>query len=74
MSPLFLSPDTDNVALELLLLFFTSAVEELFETELVDVDEGIKTSSPLTALSLVSIWLNRGREYFYQIDSHWLKL
>ena len=71
LSPLFLSPDTDNVALELLLLFFTSAVEELFETELVDVDEGIKTSSPLTALSLVSIWLNRGREYFYQIDSHW---
>jgi len=25
--------------LELLLLFFTSAVEELFETELVDVDD-----------------------------------
>ena len=48
-------PDSD-FALE---LFFSDVVEELW-TEL-DVDvagDGIKTSSPLTALSLVSIWLN----------------
>ena len=48
-------PDSD-FALE---LFFSDVVEELW-TEL-DVDvagDGINTSSPLTALSLVSIWLN----------------